>query len=75
VKSIFLFQASFVVAALNIQIPQVLGSVVNVMTGIMSGKIVEDFGASIRGPALRLVRLYLTQVIVRKNLKNIFYSV
>ncbi|CAB3387082.1 Hypothetical predicted protein [Cloeon dipterum] len=55
--------ASFVVAALNIQIPQVLGSVVNVMTAVMSGKIVENFALAIQAPAMKLVKLYLAQSV------------
>lgn len=68
-----LLQASFVVAALNIQIPQVLGSVVNVMTGFMSGKITESFGTIIKEPALRLVRLYIAQVWWSLHLNKLLY--
>lgn len=50
------------VAALNIQIPQVLGSVVNVMASVASGQGSETFAADIRGPALKLIRLYAAQV-------------
>ncbi|XP_059485327.1 mitochondrial potassium channel ATP-binding subunit [Neocloeon triangulifer] len=55
--------ASFVVAALNIQIPQVLGTVVNAMTAVMSGKTIENFSKAITEPALKLVKLYFAQAV------------
>ncbi|KAF4519976.1 hypothetical protein B566_EDAN005476 [Ephemera danica] len=53
---------SFIVAALNIQIPQVLGSMVNIMASVASGQGTATFATDIRGPALKLIRLYISQI-------------
>lgn len=59
------------VAVINIEIPQLLGSMVDIVTRkLMSARSPasisldgrEDFESLIRGPALKLIGLYLLQV-------------
>lgn len=55
------FQAALVVAVMNIQIPLVLGGIVNIISKVPSedGK---SFSEQMLGPGLRLVSMYVAQV-------------
>ena len=57
----YLFQAALVVAVMNIQIPLVLGGIVNIISQTPSGDG-KSFSEQILGPGLRLVSMYVAQV-------------
>lgn len=61
-KHLFLFQSALTVAFLNVYIPAMLGVIVNVLAG-MRTNLTADFMDEIKMPALKLVSLYIGQVI------------
>ena len=75
-----LFQAAVVVAFANIQIPLMLGEIVNVVSGFCDNEAVaanlqesaREFYQQIMGPATRLFQLYLVQVRIEFLLLDIY---
>lgn len=54
---------ALVVAILNIQIPQVMGGVINVVAKYAEQRITDDFINEMQAPAIKLVAMYVAQVI------------
>lgn len=54
---------ALVVAILNIQIPQVMGGVINVVAKYAERKVTDDFIKEMKAPAIKLVAMYVAQVI------------
>lgn len=57
-----MFQGALAVAVLNIQIPHIVGSVIDVLAKFSSVKDKEAFFREMKMPALKLIFVYLAQV-------------
>ncbi|XP_049787869.1 mitochondrial potassium channel ATP-binding subunit isoform X1 [Schistocerca cancellata] len=55
--------SALVVAVLNIQIPQLLGGVINVMATFIQGKEGRQFSSDMRAPVVRLLGMYSLQSV------------
>lgn len=58
----FVFQGAFAVAMLNIQIPQIVGSVINVLAKFNDTKDSGVFFSEMKLPAFKLISVYVAQV-------------
>jgi ATP-binding cassette subfamily B (MDR/TAP) protein 8 len=56
----FLLKSAVIVAVLNIQIPQDLGSLINGVYAMLKANVIE-FSDSVYIPAFNLIKLYLAQ--------------
>lgn len=57
----FSFQSAFVVALLNIEIPRLLGSMVNVVSNYLNTRDADNYWEELKAPATKLGLLYLCQ--------------
>lgn len=61
------FKGALIVAILNIQIPQVMGGVINVIAEFQDA---DKFLESVKEPAIRLTAMYVAQVFKYRWLIN-----
>ena len=69
---VLLLQAAIIVAVLNIQIPLLLGDLVNVVAALEPGQPMRDYFERLLRPGLRLAVNYIAQV--RWSLSNVDVS-
>jgi ATP-binding cassette subfamily B (MDR/TAP) protein 8 len=58
----FFLKGALAVAILNIQIPQIMGGVINVISRYTESKNTESFISEMKVPAIKLVAMYVSQV-------------